>query len=518
MPKKFTIVTLVLFLLAYAPNIYAQIKNTKTSNKTKECKLVPIKAVLDRTVSGRLLWTEMSFFDEQGPKLRKGLDIIKLLESLRQAKDPRDTTLITGDIEFGNSSEKSFLGNVEQKYKDESAKFTFKYLSEVSLLLAMMEKTMLQKELKAVQERLAKMSEKNYANAIKHIEEQIDMLAKICDMRKEEIRAVEERKMQAQASQLEREDKPVEAAWLRLDYFTRVYNNAEQKLIQASRSDTNPSTNSITTIDRLAQIQKVLDDYKTQMDQGSNVANAVNESSRYNDTLAQIALDRLVQIQQLLDDYKTQMDQESKMADAANDALAQIATLEKNPADTVKTVPKDRLNTVIQSILATKQILSGIEIDIDELKNITASSAGPAYFIPGKNLPILFANFNGKPCLIIVLVSDTIYNTSRLTKKEIAAKAVSTEIIPTKVFEQYIQWFDKAGKSDIEYCGVMLYYGSRNFLEEKQADCEMVCILSSKGNCKSLTNIQITDQEFLDKSEIYTTENGATYKTKLVIK
>lgn len=118
-----------------------------------------------------------------------------------------------------------------------------------------------------------------------------------------------------------------------------------------------------------------------------------------------------------------------------------------------------------------------------------------------KEIPIRFADINGKICLLITRVAiDKVYNTLRTTSKSRAAKVLTSSILPT-----LNKFYDSFKNTDVAYYSMIISYGSKNFLDESIAKlkAEALCLVVSKDNCRKFVSGKITENNLLDRSLIF---------------
>lgn len=119
-----------------------------------------------------------------------------------------------------------------------------------------------------------------------------------------------------------------------------------------------------------------------------------------------------------------------------------------------------------------------------------------------KEIPVRFANIDGKTCLLIRgVATDNVYNTLRTTAKSRAAKVLTSSILPT-----LNDFYNSFKDTDIAYYGMIISYGSKDFSDESIAlnlEAEVLCLIVSKDNCRKFVNGEITETKLLDSSHIY---------------
>ena len=117
-------------------------------------------------------------------------------------------------------------------------------------------------------------------------------------------------------------------------------------------------------------------------------------------------------------------------------------------------------------------------------------------------IPIRFAQKENKIVFIVTRVgSDNVFNTLRTTSKTRAAEIISSMILP-----EMRSFYDSFKGTDIKYYGMIIAYGSKNFLEESKVldlKPEIVALIVSAENCKKFTEGLITEDEMIELSDIY---------------
>jgi len=119
-----------------------------------------------------------------------------------------------------------------------------------------------------------------------------------------------------------------------------------------------------------------------------------------------------------------------------------------------------------------------------------------------KEIPIRFTGVDGKSCLLVTKVTNgNVYNTIRTTAKSRAAQVLTSNILPTLSDFQ-----DSFKDTDIAYYGIVIAYGSKNFLDKSVAlnlKPEALCMVVPKDDCRKFVNGEITEKQLLDSSYIF---------------
>ncbi len=134
----------------------------------------------------------------------------------------------------------------------------------------------------------------------------------------------------------------------------------------------------------------------------------------------------------------------------------------------------------------------------DELNFLGSSKA---YFIYGDNeMPVRIAKFLDEDCILITRVAiDNVYNTLRNSARERAASVLSSYVLPTL----YII-YNNLHKTDIHYYGIIVTFGSKNFLgSDFSLKAESVCLIVQDDVCGKFVNGEITENELIDASHIF---------------
>ena len=67
------------------------------------------------------------------------------------------------------------------------------------------------------------------------------------------------------------------------------------------------------------------------------------------------------------------------------------------------------------------------------------------------------------------------------------------------------------GSTDLASYGMIVYYGSKNFIDEFASltlRAEALCLIASKGNCQRFVRGEITETDFLNKSHIFISDRN----------
>lgn len=131
-----------------------------------------------------------------------------------------------------------------------------------------------------------------------------------------------------------------------------------------------------------------------------------------------------------------------------------------------------------------------------------------ASFLPSssnRKIPFRFAKKEDKICVLLSdMASSHIYNTLRLTSKGRASKILESCLLP-KI--KYL--YDAFKKTNINYFGFIIYYGSQDFSEGSYTltlEPEMLAFIASSSNCEKFINGSITESEFVIGGESYLTD------------
>ncbi|MDP8242314.1 MAG: hypothetical protein RAP70_03890 [Candidatus Celaenobacter antarcticus] len=143
----------------------------------------------------------------------------------------------------------------------------------------------------------------------------------------------------------------------------------------------------------------------------------------------------------------------------------------------------------------------------NELKNLLKKfgfiGGSKSYFIYLDNqIPVRFITFNGKQLLIITNIATVnIYNTLSTNAKSRAALVITSCVLPS-----LLSFNISLKDTKIEYYGVIVYYGSKNFVVDTNVNNllpEALCFIVSKENCLRFLNLEITESELLNRSYIF---------------
>ncbi len=141
-------------------------------------------------------------------------------------------------------------------------------------------------------------------------------------------------------------------------------------------------------------------------------------------------------------------------------------------------------------------------------------------FFGGKDsddLPVRFAIREGSLSVLVTgIVSTNVFNTLRTTESVRAAMVVR------EVVASQLAVFDRAfGGSGIKFYGMLVTYGSKDFLEQfGMPDVESIIVVVPAEQCKQFAEAKITDAELIAAGETYMTDtklkNGVK-KIKVVL-
>jgi hypothetical protein len=125
-------------------------------------------------------------------------------------------------------------------------------------------------------------------------------------------------------------------------------------------------------------------------------------------------------------------------------------------------------------------------------------------------LPIRFVTWENDTCLLLVNVAiDTVYNTIKLSAKRRASEVVRTVCL--KLLEDFDRsLFD----TDVERYGVVVFYGSKNFLDRSvtATEPEAVCIVVSRNDSHEFLAGKTTADQLLRNSAVFISDRDAVYK------
>ena len=116
-------------------------------------------------------------------------------------------------------------------------------------------------------------------------------------------------------------------------------------------------------------------------------------------------------------------------------------------------------------------------------------------------LPLRFATQDSDIVLIASsLVADKVYNTLKTTARSRAKSATQSMILP--VIPQFTKNLTSSG---IQRFGVVAAYPFRNFVSDKSWDTkqEQVALVTTVSLANKFVNGEVTEDEFLDRSDIY---------------
>lgn len=142
-----------------------------------------------------------------------------------------------------------------------------------------------------------------------------------------------------------------------------------------------------------------------------------------------------------------------------------------------------------------------------------------AAFLPNlskRPIPFRFADKDGKKCVILTdLASSSVYNTLRSTSKGRASKVLTSCLIPKIRF-----LFEAFQKTDIDYLGMTIVYGSKDFASE-QSDAlnlkaEMLAFVAPKDKCKQFAEGAITESEFVAVCDAYLCDRDMMFDYKKI--
>jgi hypothetical protein len=122
---------------------------------------------------------------------------------------------------------------------------------------------------------------------------------------------------------------------------------------------------------------------------------------------------------------------------------------------------------------------------------------------------VRFAEKNGEPVLVIgQFGSETVYNTRRLTEKQRVGKVVKEQ-----VFQNLRALADCCKDTGAKHLAMISGYGYRDFGEEyASTEVEILGFVASLEDCHKFLDQDITQEEFLRRSEILIDTLGAPLK------
>ncbi|HEY2933580.1 MAG TPA: hypothetical protein VGK99_17725 [Acidobacteriota bacterium] len=118
------------------------------------------------------------------------------------------------------------------------------------------------------------------------------------------------------------------------------------------------------------------------------------------------------------------------------------------------------------------------------------------------NVPFRYTTIDQVEAIIADLAIGSEFNTIRSTAKTRASKVISTMILPE--MEALTESF-KATPA-VGFFGILVTYGSRDFLSESGSEPESVCLIVSRDDARGFVKGQITDNELLRRSQIFASD------------
>jgi mannose/fructose-specific phosphotransferase system component IIA len=142
-----------------------------------------------------------------------------------------------------------------------------------------------------------------------------------------------------------------------------------------------------------------------------------------------------------------------------------------------------------------------------------------AAFLPNSSkrpIPFRFADKDGKKCVILTdLASSSVYNTLRSTSMVRASKVLTSCLIPKVKF-----LFEAFEKADIDYLGMTIVYGSKDFASEESdalnLKAEMLAFVAPKEKCKQFAEGAITESEFVAVCDAYLCDRDMMFDYKKI--
>jgi len=138
--------------------------------------------------------------------------------------------------------------------------------------------------------------------------------------------------------------------------------------------------------------------------------------------------------------------------------------------------------------------------------------AGFAY-TPGKWIPLTLGDKNGSPALLVTSLRGKYeYNTARQRESEVASNVVQTIVLPVeKTIARHFR-----EKQELQFYGVVVTYGVRNFVSEAQeTQHQTLCIVSPAKSCIRYTDLEITDAQLIRESDAYVLSGGELRKVEI---
>lgn len=126
-------------------------------------------------------------------------------------------------------------------------------------------------------------------------------------------------------------------------------------------------------------------------------------------------------------------------------------------------------------------------------------------------VPFEFQQRDGDVVLLLDGLSvSTVYNTLRTTERTRASKAVSSYILPAlkKLPEKF-------PPTRIVYLAFVVAYGARDLTSSEPASGEAVCLVVRVDQCGKLVSGEISDDEFLENSDVYLANASGFSKLKI---
>jgi hypothetical protein len=104
--------------------------------------------------------------------------------------------------------------------------------------------------------------------------------------------------------------------------------------------------------------------------------------------------------------------------------------------------------------------------------------------------------------LLTSVGSTNVYNVSRLTAKERAAKELEATVLPA------VRWFNQIESDEFENFGVVVFYGTQDFSGDDferglSAKPELVALVAPAEKFKKLSRAEITEEDFVERADVY---------------
>ena len=149
------------------------------------------------------------------------------------------------------------------------------------------------------------------------------------------------------------------------------------------------------------------------------------------------------------------------------------------------------------------------------LNNLPWAGSFDGFLNSEPHSPVKFANFENKPAFLVLdAASSDVYNTLKLTARQRASRIITSCILPA--FREYCRYLDDR----IPYYGLIVTFGSRNFLEDDSTKAESVAVIASAAQVKKYASNELTEDELVENASIYLSdrdESGSDIKKIKII-